>query len=155
MQRLDGARTDADDRMMPVWQGSCDCAMGWRGFWRCLGQSSFCSEEVAVPSHRCACAGVCAFLRWAWCALNGCPGHQCMHLCTFHRCFWHHHIYLRHNHCRMCTCARVYAVFSLAFGDEGGGIQQMYAEYLLLSVGNFFDRWKDTDVVMCLLYFWC
>ena len=28
--------------MIPVWQCSCGCKMGWRGFWPFLGQSSSC-----------------------------------------------------------------------------------------------------------------
>jgi len=67
------------------------------------------------------------FLRWlgAWCALNRCPGRHCMQVCTFHRCFWHHRTYLRHNYCRVCICARVCAVCqcSFALGDESSGFQ--------------------------------
>ena len=67
-------RTSAIHRQTRWGKFSCDCAMGWRGFWRFLGQSSSCrmcrsclhGEGVAAPSYGCACADVCAFLR--------CPG---------------------------------------------------------------------------------
>ena len=41
-------------------------------------------------------------------------------------------------YCRVCTCARVCAVCSLALGDEGCGFQQVYAGHLLLGVGGYF-----------------
>ena len=90
IDKLDGARTKACDQMMPMWQHSCVCAMGCFGICRFLGQSLNCridrncffGEGIAAPSHERACAGVCAFLQWAWCALNRCPGHQCMQVCT-------------------------------------------------------------------------
>ena len=109
IDKLDGARTKADDQM-PVWQRSCGCIMGplgWRGFWRFLGQSSSCrmarnglhGKGVVAPSHGRACAGACVFLWRECCALVRCPGLQCMQVCTFHRCFWYHHTnapYIRH-----------------------------------------------------------
>ena len=45
---------------------------------------------------------------------------------------------------RSCTCARVCAVCSLMLGDEGGGVQLVYAGHLLLV-------WDDDDD--CFYYF--
>jgi len=36
---------------------------------------------------------------------------------------------------RMCTCGHKCAVCSLAVGDEGGGVQLVYTEHLLLVWG--------------------
>jgi len=71
IDKLDGARTMMDDQMMPECQRIFCCAMGWRGFWLFLGQSSSCSsvagwiairrrwhgKGVCAPSHGRACAG--------------------------------------------------------------------------------------------------
>jgi len=100
-----------------------------------IGGNGLHGEGIAAPSHGRACAGVCALLR---CALNRCPGHECMQVFTFHRCFWHHRTYLRHNHCRLCTCARVFAVCSFVLGHEGGGVQPVYQNNCRLAWGvNF------------------
>jgi len=50
-----------DAQMLPMWQHSCDSAMGRRGFWRFLEQSSRCKiscnslpqhgKEVAIPCY--------------------------------------------------------------------------------------------------------
>ena len=88
IDKLDGAHTKAwgelsDDACVATQLRLRHTMMGWRGFWRFLGQSSNCrmdrnglhGEGVTAPSHGRACAGVCACLQWAWCALNKCPGH--------------------------------------------------------------------------------
>jgi len=79
-------------------------------------------QGVAAMSHGRAFAGLCACLQWAWCVINRCSGYQFMQMCTFHGCFWHLCTYLRHNHCRECTCARVCAVCSFALGNDGGKV---------------------------------
>ena len=48
---------------------------------------------------------------------------------------------------RVCTCARICAICSLALGDEGGGVQLVYAGHLLLAWGVIFDMMKDNGVV--------
>ena len=75
---------------------------------------------------------------------------------------WYHYTYLRHNHCRVCTCACVCAVCSFALGDKGGNFEPIYSEHyppppehLSLSVGNFLDRRRDRSFVLCFLYSWC
>ena len=40
-----------------------------------LDRNGVHGDGVVALSHRRACAGVCAFLRWAWCALDSCPVH--------------------------------------------------------------------------------
>jgi len=154
IDKLDGAHIKVDDQIMPVWQRSCVCAMGWCGFCRFLGLVSSCrmsrnclhEEGVPAPLHRHACAGVSACLQWAWChgALNRCSGHQCMQVCTCHRChgFWHHHTYLWCNHCRERTCACVCAVCSFTLGDEGEEVELVNAQHLSLGVGALFEQ-KD------------
>jgi len=65
------------------------------------------------------------FLWWGWHTLGRCLEHQCMCLCRYVCCKSvfdiSSHIW-KHNLRRACTCARVCAVFSLAFRDKGGGI---------------------------------
>ena len=100
--------------------------------------NSFHGNEVAALLHRCACAGVSAFVV-VDVALNRCAEHQCICKClrntgavdiSEHIC--------EHTPYRVCTCARVCSVCSLALGDEGGGVQLVYAGHLLLGVwGNF------------------
>jgi len=43
-------------------------------------------------------------------------------VCTSYKCFWHQCAYLRHNRCRMFTCARVFTVCLFTLGYEGGGV---------------------------------
>jgi len=40
--------------------------------------------------------------------------------------------------CSVCTCARVCTVFQFVLGDEGGEVELVYEEHLLLDVGFFF-----------------
>jgi len=47
-----------------------------------------------------------------------------------------------HSLHRVCTCTRACAVYSLAFGDEGGCVQLFYAGHLLLAWGVIFDMRK-------------
>ena len=141
IDKLDGARTKADDQMMPVWQHSCNCAMGWRGFRRFLGQSSswtHWSKWFSWPRSCCTIARVC---------LRGCICIFCVDCGVYWtgvlstsawyviQVFWHQHTYLRHNRCRLCTCARVCTICSLALGDEREGFQLVYAEHSSLGMG--------------------
>jgi len=76
-----------------------------------------------------------------------------MQVCTLHRCF---HIIVHicvHTRCRVCTCALVCAVCSLALGDESGGVQLLYTRHFLLAYGVVFDKKIDRGVVCVLLIF--
>jgi len=84
------------------------------------------------------------FSWWGWQALNRCLEHKCM--CSFVRYtnvfdlslhIWKHALR------RTCTCAHVCAVCSLAMGDEGGGVQLVYAGHLLLAWHVIISMRKD------------
>jgi len=89
IHKLDKARTKTDAQMLPVLQHSCDSAMGRRGFWRFLGQSSRCKisrnslprhgKEVAVPSY------FVLLNRYWWIVTDPshCGGHACAGVCEF------------------------------------------------------------------------
>jgi len=59
---------------------------------------------------------------------------------------------LAHTLSRVCTGTRVCVVCSLAFGDESGGVQLLYARHLLLTWGIILDKRKDRGVCMYLFY---
>ena len=133
--------------------------MGWRRFWRFLGQSSSCKmghsslhgEEVAAPLHGRACAGICAiFALIAACAKqeSWAPVHAGV---TVIRVKWHS--YLRHNCCRVCTCARICVVCSFTLGTEGGGVQLVQGT-CRLAWRVVSDRRRGTGIVLYFLYFW-
>ena len=51
-----------------------------------------------------------------------------------------HSTYLRHNHCRVCTCTRVFAGCSFKLREEGGGVQLFYTEHFSLGVEGYFEQ---------------
>ena len=61
-----------------------------------------------------------------------------------------HCTYLTHNHYRVCTCARMFAVCSFTLRDEDGGVQLGHAGHLSLGVEGYFNRSRDRSVVLCL-----
>jgi len=109
--------------------------------WLCHGLSrnlvvSWAELKLQDKTHLFAWRRGCRTVARA--CLRRCPEHQCMQVFTFHRYFWHHRTYLRHNHCRVCACARVCEVCSFALGDEVGGVQLVFAKHLSLGVGGYF-----------------
>jgi len=91
---------------------------------------------------------------WVWHELNRCPDHEC--ICRYvhftgvfdistHIC--------KHTHCRMCTFVLVCAVCSFVFGEEGRGVQLVYAGTCCWCEGLFFDRGRDICVVCVLSIF--
>ena len=138
--------------MIPVWQHSCGCTMGWPGFWQCLscniGQNGLHGgdSEVPAPFHgRLRGCMFCVFFALIMACTKSAswaPVHAGIYVIQV---FWHQRTYLRHNHCRVCTCTRVCAVGSFAFRDEGGGVQLVYAEFFSLGVGDYFWQ-KDWEI---------
>jgi len=70
IDKMDGARTQADDQIMPVGQRSCSCAklawiltVSWAELKCRMSCNDLHGEGVAAPSSECTCVGVCAFLR--------------------------------------------------------------------------------------------
>jgi len=93
-----------------------------------------CCTITQTCLHRC----VCIFAVSVVCTVvvNRCPGHQCMQVCTFHKCFWHHRTYLWHNHWQrlqvvhMRSCMRSW--FIRIWGRGWGGSPSLW---------NTFQSW--------------
>jgi len=113
----------------------------WFPWWR----------SCCTVAQMCLRGWMCIFLRWVWCALYKCPGHQCMQVHTSHRCFWHQRAYLRHNRCRVCTCADFCAVHLLALGEEGAGVELVDGQPLaLVASGLAWGIIIDDRSVVCV-----
>ena len=121
-----------------------------------LDRNGVHGDGVVALSHRRACAGVCAFLRWAWCALDSCPVHA------------------RYVHPRMFLTSPYMSEAQSLQGDVWNTITAGCAHVLVFAqfvysemrVGGFIysfrlalrvvlNRKRDKGVVVCLLYFWC
>jgi len=85
IDKLDGARTKADDQMMPVWQRS---SAQWVGVYSgdFLGRAQVarwvamvCMAKNLLHRRTGGLAQVYVhFLWWLWHVPNRCPGHQCL-----------------------------------------------------------------------------
>jgi len=60
----------------------------------------------------------------------------------------------KNTHWRVCTCARVCAVCSLALGNEGRGVQLVYSEHLLMAWDIIIHTRKDKGLSIISLFFW-
>jgi len=103
--------------------------------------NSFHVVEVAALLHRCG-----------WMFIFG--GERGVQVCALHMCFdisVHSCVDIR---CRVCTCARVCAVCSLALADESGWVQLVYTRHFLLAWGVIFDKRIDRSVVCVFSIFW-
>ena len=60
----------------------------------------------------------------------------------------------RNTHWRVCTCARVCAVCSLALGNEGRGVQLVYSEHLLMAWDIIIHTRKDKGLYIISIFFW-
>jgi len=99
--------------------------------------------------HRRVCKGVCVhFLCWVWHAPNRCLEHHCMRRCVRKDRFLSTPVYMFVNTLSAgCEHVLVCAVYSFVLGDEGRGVQTVYAGHLLLAWGVIFDRRRDRGVV--------
>jgi len=124
-------------------------------------RNSFHGNVVAVLLHRHAGAGASAFGVMSVDALNRCPEHQCMQVCTLQRCcrhqrtcLWTHLI----QDVNMRSC--MYSLFIHVGGQVCGGSmlstgccdKPPHAKFKL-SWGGIFDRWRDRDVVCVFFVF--
>jgi len=81
-----------------------------------IGRNGLHGDGVVALSHRRACAGVCAFLRWAWCALKQLSSAcRCVHPRMF--LTWPYMSAIQSlEGVHMCSCVR--SLF-IRVGDEG------------------------------------
>jgi len=147
---------------MLVWQRSRDRVMSWHRFWWLPGQNSslkmvhnnFHGKQVAAPSRRHACAGVCAFFAIRVACTNQVSWalvHVQVH--TVYRCFGHHLTYLQTQprqgvHVRSC----MRSLFLRVRGGGWGGPASLYRA-LIAGVGHY--SWHEERQRFCVyfLYF--
>ena len=119
-------------------------------------RNSIDGNAEAAPSGRRACVGVCAFfvvgvacteqVFWAPVRVQVCTLWQVSVDTSVHIC--------ENAFPRVCTCARVYTICSLALGGESGGFQLIYAGHLFLAKSVILDMRTDRGVAYVFFISW-